>query len=253
MSVVYQVYVRSFADSNGDGIGDLPGVASRLDYLALARRRHDLVEPDLPEPERRLGLRRLRLSRRPPRARHARRPRHADRRGARARHRHLARPRPEPHLRPARVVHAIAPSTTSGRTTSRTTGRRSSRGGTAWEYDARRKRYYLHQFAPEQPDLDWWNLDVRARVRSDPPLLVRPRRRRLPHRRRARADQGPRAARRRRATCASGPRCTRSSRVAGDRTRVRPEADADGRDLRAAREAARVLRSTSTSCRTSPF
>jgi alpha-glucosidase len=35
-------------------------------------------------------------------------------------------------------------------------------GGTAWEYDERRKRYYLHQFAPQQPDLDWWNEDVRA-------------------------------------------------------------------------------------------
>jgi alpha-glucosidase len=35
-------------------------------------------------------------------------------------------------------------------------------GGTAWHYDARRKRYYLHQFAPQQPDLDWWNEDVRA-------------------------------------------------------------------------------------------
>ena len=33
---------------------------------------------------------------------------------------------------------------------------------TAWEYDARRRRYYLHQFAPEQPDLDWWSPDVRA-------------------------------------------------------------------------------------------
>ncbi|MFP5416740.1 MAG: alpha-amylase family glycosyl hydrolase [Actinomycetes bacterium] len=33
-AVVYQIYPRSFADSNGDGIGDLPGILSRIDYLA---------------------------------------------------------------------------------------------------------------------------------------------------------------------------------------------------------------------------
>jgi alpha-glucosidase len=32
-AVIYEVYVRSFADGNGDGVGDLPGVTSRLDYL----------------------------------------------------------------------------------------------------------------------------------------------------------------------------------------------------------------------------
>ena len=32
-AVFYEIYVRSFADSNGDGVGDLPGIAQRLEYI----------------------------------------------------------------------------------------------------------------------------------------------------------------------------------------------------------------------------
>ena len=32
--ITYEIFVQSFADSNGDGIGDIPGLTSKLDYLS---------------------------------------------------------------------------------------------------------------------------------------------------------------------------------------------------------------------------
>jgi alpha-glucosidase len=51
-AVVYQVYVRSFADSNGDGIGDLDGVRSRLTYLADLGVDAIWLNPCYPSPQR---------------------------------------------------------------------------------------------------------------------------------------------------------------------------------------------------------
>ena len=47
-AVVYQIYPRSFADSDGDGLGDLRGVLSRVPYLAELGIDAVLAQPVLP-------------------------------------------------------------------------------------------------------------------------------------------------------------------------------------------------------------
>ena len=51
-SVVYQIYIKSFCDSNDDGIGDLPGITSKLDYLARLGVDYLWITPFFPSPQR---------------------------------------------------------------------------------------------------------------------------------------------------------------------------------------------------------
>ena len=48
--IVYQIYPRSFQDTNGDGIGDLPGIRRRLDYLAWLGVDAVWISPIFPSP-----------------------------------------------------------------------------------------------------------------------------------------------------------------------------------------------------------
>src|SRR6202048_2060327 len=48
--IIYQIYPRSFMDNNGDGTGDLPGISSRLDYLAGIKIDAIWISPIFPSP-----------------------------------------------------------------------------------------------------------------------------------------------------------------------------------------------------------
>ena len=153
-AVTYQLYIRSFADGNGDGLGDLAGIRQRLPYIADAGRRRDLGQPVVPVPAGGRRLRRRGLPRHRAAVRHTRRGDGADPRGPRPRAAGAARHRPEPHLGRARVV----PRRARGRARARRSGSATSSapagpdgdqppndwravfGGPAWERVDRARR-----------------------------------------------------------------------------------------------------------------
>lgn len=51
-AVIYQIYVKSFCDSDGDGLGDLPGITSKLDYLEHLGADYLWLTPFFPSPQR---------------------------------------------------------------------------------------------------------------------------------------------------------------------------------------------------------
>lgn len=158
-AVVYQVYVRSFQDSDGDGVGDLPGVTSRLPHIAGLGADAVWLTPIYPSPNADFGYDVSDYTAVEPAFGNL-----ADFDGLVARAHELG----------LRVVLDFVPCHTSTAhawfrehpdyyvwADSPPNNWLASFGGTAWEHDAVSGRYYLHSFFPEQADLNWRNPDVR--------------------------------------------------------------------------------------------
>ena len=174
--VIYQVYPRSFQDSNGDGIGDLPGIMRRLDYIAALGVDAIWLSPDLPVAAARHGLRRLRLQGSRP---HLRQPRGFRLAVERAhglglkviidqvvshssdQHPWFRESRLSPHQCARRLVRLGRREEAKARRP--TTGRRCSAAAPGSGIPARRQ-YYFHNFLAEQPDLNFHNPAVQDAV-----------------------------------------------------------------------------------------
>lgn len=161
-AVFYEIYVRSFADSNGDGVGDLPGITSKLDYLVDLGIDAIWLTPFYPSPGADHGYDVSDYVDVDPLF------------GTLADFDDLVA---AAHGRGIRVIADIVPNHSSAQHPWFTGDRAryvtvpakdglpnnwpSNWGGPAWTLDAQRDEYFLHLFAPEQPDLDWHNPQVR--------------------------------------------------------------------------------------------
>ena len=162
-AVFYEIYVRSFADSDGDGIGDLRGIAERLPYLRDLGVDAVWLTPFYPSPGADHGYDVADYVDVDPRL------------GTLADFERLVAAAHELGLC---LIVDIVPNHTSNehpwftgdrsRYVTAPAGKGlpnnwpSNFGGPAWTLDEERGEYYLHLFAPGQPDLDWHEPRVRA-------------------------------------------------------------------------------------------
>ncbi|TMA12179.1 MAG: alpha-amylase, partial [Deltaproteobacteria bacterium] len=175
--VVYQIYPRSYQDSNGDGVGDLPGITARLDHLASLGVDAIWISPFYPSPMKDFGYD------------------VSDYTGVDPLFGTLAdfdRLLAAAHERGLAVIIDWVPNHTSDQhawflasRSSRENPRRdwyvwrdakpdgslpnnwlSAFGGPAWTWEPRTRQYYLHTFLKEQPDLNWRNPEVRRAMLS---------------------------------------------------------------------------------------
>ena len=159
-AVVYQVYPRSFQDSDGDGVGDLRGITRRLDHLAYLGVDALWLSPIYPSPLADFGYDVADYTGVDPRlgtlddldelvaGAHAR--------GLRLLldlipcHTSIEHPWFREH--PGRYIWSPVDGPPNNW--------RAAFGGSAWSRDEASGRWYLHSFYPEQPDLDWRNPEV---------------------------------------------------------------------------------------------
>ncbi|MBM4253246.1 MAG: alpha-amylase [Deltaproteobacteria bacterium] len=170
-STVYQIYPRSFQDSNGDGVGDLNGITERLDYLADLGVDALWISPFYPSPMKDFGYDIADFSGVDPLF------------GTLADFDRLVA---AAHGRGMRIIMDYVPNHSSDEhpwfkesRSSRTNPKRdwyiwrdgrggnqppsnwlSVFGGSAWTLDPVTGQYYYHQFLAEQPDVNWRNPDV---------------------------------------------------------------------------------------------
>lgn len=179
-ATVYQIYPASFQDTNGDGVGDIRGIISRLDYL-----RDDLgvdviwVSPHYKSPQVDMGYDISDYED------------IHDKYGTLADTEELIR---EVHARGMKVIFDLVINHTSSEhawfresRTSKTSAKRdwyiwrpakydaqgrrcrpnnwrSNFSKPAWTWDEQSQEYYLHLYAPEQPDLNWENEECRKAI-----------------------------------------------------------------------------------------
>jgi alpha-glucosidase len=170
-AVIYEIYVRSFHDASGDGIGDLAGVLARLDHVRELGADAIWLTPIHPSPDRDFGYDVVDYTSVHPALGTLD---DVDRLVAAAHEAGIA------VLLDWVVNHTsdrhpwFAESRTSAGSPRRDwylwraapNNWRSRAGGSAWQLDPRTGEHYLHTFLPEQPDLNWRNPRVREAIAS---------------------------------------------------------------------------------------
>ena len=171
--VLYQIYPRSFADSNGDGLGDLPGIVEKLDYVAKLGVDGVWISPFFKSPMKDMGYDVSDYCDVDPSFGALR---DFDRLIARA-HELGLRVMIDLVLSHTSIEHPWFVESRASRANPKSdwyvwadpkddgsppNNWLSIFGGSSWQWDTRRRQYYLHNFLIEQPDLNFHNPAVRA-------------------------------------------------------------------------------------------